>query len=805
MTDSGGAGFHRGGNGVEKRYVYLEPGHVSIHDDRWLTRPWGVLGGEPGERSSKLLRRADGTEEVLPAKCDEVEVRPGRHARLPHGGRRRLEGPARPAGRGGRARRRLRAGLAREGAGRLRRRAGRRRERRRGGHGGRARAAAGGARRRDGVRLRPVAGGHARGLRGGDRAAGAEAGHAAALVAAGGRRRGPRAGAGGVGGRGGRGRRARGRRERGAAAFGGAAASAPARGRRRRPHPRLHRPGVPARRRPRPTWSGHARGARRGARARPAGVLHDDRLRRGARARGRGLPAQGAARWACCGRGSPWVEARRAARPPPGRAACSSRPSPRPSWARHLGDRLAGPRRARGVRRDHLGLRAGDRRRRAPARPRADRPARTASATAGPTRTAQSLYDMQQKYADVLPRAAVAAGAAPAAIAGRGAGPAGRRAPPVGSCRRYAASGPGRIARVWDVAGDLAAALERLLSGIADAVAGVAVGLARPGGGAARREPGRPRAAAGTRSCARPRTTIPRCGAATRSARGWPARAPAGACRRAAATPCACSCWRRGSRAPAPRASTGTLVAEGAGELARRRGSSSRSPSRVGVGPPIGVPAAGDLWIVPVAALAVLALARLRPARPAPAADRRRRRPRAARRCARPRAYARARAALAAREPRVPRRGAGLLPRRLRPARDAGDRPAGDARPGRRPPASRSRPPRSAPGRRCWPRPSSPSPGTAVPAGQLAAFFVGTSTALTVVGTVLALTICLRSARGRRCGRCSRQARPSPSAGAGAHASAERWACSAGAASRVAVRRGVEAQRQHAEAVAAAR
>ena len=69
--------MHRGGNGVEKRYVYLEPGHVSIHDDRWLTRPWGVLGGQPGERSTKILRRADGTEQVLPAKCDEVAVEPG--------------------------------------------------------------------------------------------------------------------------------------------------------------------------------------------------------------------------------------------------------------------------------------------------------------------------------------------------------------------------------------------------------------------------------------------------------------------------------------------------------------------------------------------------------------------------------------------------------------------------------------------------------------------------------------------------------------------------------------------------------
>ena len=77
VTDSGGAGFHRGGNGIEKRYVYLEPGEVSIHDDRWLTYPWGILGGKPGMRSEKILKRQDGTEERLPSKCDEVQVEPG--------------------------------------------------------------------------------------------------------------------------------------------------------------------------------------------------------------------------------------------------------------------------------------------------------------------------------------------------------------------------------------------------------------------------------------------------------------------------------------------------------------------------------------------------------------------------------------------------------------------------------------------------------------------------------------------------------------------------------------------------------
>jgi hypothetical protein len=42
-----------------------------------------------------------------------------------------------------------------------------------------------------------------------------------------------------------------------------------------------------------------------------------------------------------------------------------------------------------------------------------------------------------------------------------------------------------------------------------------------------------------------------------------------------------------------------------------------------------------------------------------------------------------------------------------------------------------------------------PVTGTAVPADRLAAFFVGTSAVLTVVGTVLALAICLRAVRWR--------------------------------------------------------
>ncbi|MER6589810.1 hydantoinase B/oxoprolinase family protein [Micromonospora chalcea] len=77
VPDSGGIGRHRGGNGIRVGYRFLEAGEVSIHDDRWFTKPWGVLGGEPGERGTKILERADGSRQVVPAKCDHVAVRPG--------------------------------------------------------------------------------------------------------------------------------------------------------------------------------------------------------------------------------------------------------------------------------------------------------------------------------------------------------------------------------------------------------------------------------------------------------------------------------------------------------------------------------------------------------------------------------------------------------------------------------------------------------------------------------------------------------------------------------------------------------
>ena len=77
LCDSGGAGLHRGGNGLSVAYRFLADGEIGIHDERWLTYPWGVLGGATGQRSSKKLVRADGSEQWLPAKVEGIKVKVG--------------------------------------------------------------------------------------------------------------------------------------------------------------------------------------------------------------------------------------------------------------------------------------------------------------------------------------------------------------------------------------------------------------------------------------------------------------------------------------------------------------------------------------------------------------------------------------------------------------------------------------------------------------------------------------------------------------------------------------------------------
>ena len=78
VKDTGGAGLHRGGCGIEKTYVLLESGMISIHDDREVVPPWGINGGRAGGTSSKwIVRKETGEPERIPSKIDNLEVHEG--------------------------------------------------------------------------------------------------------------------------------------------------------------------------------------------------------------------------------------------------------------------------------------------------------------------------------------------------------------------------------------------------------------------------------------------------------------------------------------------------------------------------------------------------------------------------------------------------------------------------------------------------------------------------------------------------------------------------------------------------------
>lgn len=74
VADSGGAGLHRGGNGIIMSYRFLESGMIAIHDDRWFVPPWGVNGGKPGARATKIIEKPDGTRTIVGNKVEDLKV-----------------------------------------------------------------------------------------------------------------------------------------------------------------------------------------------------------------------------------------------------------------------------------------------------------------------------------------------------------------------------------------------------------------------------------------------------------------------------------------------------------------------------------------------------------------------------------------------------------------------------------------------------------------------------------------------------------------------------------------------------------
>lgn len=67
--DSGGAGAHRGGDGVVRSYVLLEPAVITLLTERRLAAPRGAAGGDDGVRGeNRLYRAASGHDNLLPPK-----------------------------------------------------------------------------------------------------------------------------------------------------------------------------------------------------------------------------------------------------------------------------------------------------------------------------------------------------------------------------------------------------------------------------------------------------------------------------------------------------------------------------------------------------------------------------------------------------------------------------------------------------------------------------------------------------------------------------------------------------------------
>jgi N-methylhydantoinase B len=84
--DSGGAGKHRGGDGLVRELQFLCPATVTILSERRKTAPYGLQGGAPGASGRNVLFR-DKEEQNLPGKAElQVEAGDVLSLRTPGGG-----------------------------------------------------------------------------------------------------------------------------------------------------------------------------------------------------------------------------------------------------------------------------------------------------------------------------------------------------------------------------------------------------------------------------------------------------------------------------------------------------------------------------------------------------------------------------------------------------------------------------------------------------------------------------------------------------------------------------------------------
>jgi 5-oxoprolinase (ATP-hydrolysing) len=85
--DSGGHGKFNGGDGLVREVEFLEPLNVGILSERRVFAPYGLEGGQAGERGINLFIRKDGRKISLGAK-NEIVAEPGDRFRImtPGGG-----------------------------------------------------------------------------------------------------------------------------------------------------------------------------------------------------------------------------------------------------------------------------------------------------------------------------------------------------------------------------------------------------------------------------------------------------------------------------------------------------------------------------------------------------------------------------------------------------------------------------------------------------------------------------------------------------------------------------------------------
>jgi 5-oxoprolinase (ATP-hydrolysing) len=72
-TNTGGAGRHKGGDGVTRKLRFLEPMTVNLITGHRINPTYALAGGQPGGLGKNWLERADASRQQL-AGIDQVDI-----------------------------------------------------------------------------------------------------------------------------------------------------------------------------------------------------------------------------------------------------------------------------------------------------------------------------------------------------------------------------------------------------------------------------------------------------------------------------------------------------------------------------------------------------------------------------------------------------------------------------------------------------------------------------------------------------------------------------------------------------------